>query len=90
MKLADVRELNSEELMKLKVGDVVWYCSFVHKPPSHWDGDLTQGIIHHIFRRSDGRRQVIALDLMNESTCDIQGFIIGPYQVPLGNVFRPK
>jgi len=78
MKLKDAKRLNSEEIMKLKIGDKVWFCSLMVIPYS-WDGDLEQGIIKDIKKVKGERsvRPVIAADLL-EPEGDIVCFIITP------------
>ena len=79
MKLKDAKRLNSEEIMKLKKGDKVWFCSLMVIPQG-WDGDLEQGIIKDIIKKAKGERSVrsvITADLF-ESEGDIVCFIITP------------
>lgn len=105
MKLKDAKILESEEILKLKKGDKVWFCGLMVIPRG-WDGDLEQGIIKDI-RKAQGKRSVrpvIFADLL-EPAGDIVCFIITPtsgkyaksmsnmnggFQVPPSNIFKEK
>lgn len=88
LKLRDAIRLTQDEIIRLKVGDKVWYSNLLVIPRG-WDGELKYGKINEVIAVSNGRRRIIAGDF-GESVGRIQCFSIGCWQVSPVNVFKPK